>query len=112
MYNPYNFNSNYYPNYQQNQIQNGGLVSIPSEQDARVYPIQHGTSVTFRDEKLPYIYTKTLGFSQMDLPVFEKYRLTKEDADAPKEEVVFVTKTEFDELRDTVTQLRKELCGE
>ena len=64
------------------------------------------------DEKLPYIYTKTLGFSQMDLPVFEKYRLTKEDADAPKEEVVFVTKTEFDELRDTVTQLRKELCGE
>lgn len=118
MYNPYNnYNSNYYPNYNPNyqQIQNGGLVTIPCEQDARAYPVARGTSVTFRDEKLPYIYTKTLGFSQMEAPIFEKYRLIKEDIQEEvieKVEVAYVTKDEFDSLREDVAKLRKELGGE
>lgn len=61
------------------QIQNGGFVSVRSEQEARNYPVAPGNSVTFRDETAPYVYTKTMGFSQLDRPVFEKYRLIKEE---------------------------------
>ena len=90
MYNP-NYNS--YPNQYgitqplitsminqgQFQIQNGGLVSIPNEDEARKYPVAPGNSVTFKDENAPYVYTKTMGFSQLDRPLFEKFRLVKED---------------------------------
>lgn len=87
-YNPY---QQYQPNFQQQmqnqsnyqqsqqQIQNGGFVSVHNENEARNYPIAPGNSVTFKDENAPYVYTKTQGFSQLDRPVFEKYRLVKEE---------------------------------
>lgn len=65
------------------QIQNGGFVSVRSEIEARNYPVAYGNSVTFKDETQPYVYTKTMGFSQLDRPVFEKYKLVKEDAQEP-----------------------------
>lgn len=80
----------YYPqNYQpmipqqasQPQIQNGGFVSVRNETEARNYPIAPGTSITFKDETAPFIYTKTMGFSQLDRPIFDKYRLEKEATD-------------------------------
>lgn len=64
---------------QQPQIQNGGFVSVRSEQEARNYPIAPGNSVTFKDENQPFVYVKTMGFSQLDRPRFEKYRLVKEE---------------------------------
>ena len=69
----------------QNQIQNGGLVTVPSEEVARNYPVALGTSVTFKHETAPYCYTKTMSFSQFDAPKFEKFRIVKED-DVPAEE--------------------------
>ena len=80
---PYNYNPYQYP-YQQQiqqpmQIQNGGLVSVRGIDEARNYPVAPGNSVTFKDETSPYVYTKTQGFSQLDRPVFEKYRLVKEE---------------------------------
>ena len=63
---------------QQPQIVNAGFISVRNEQEARNYPIAHGNSLTFKDENAPYVYTKTVGFSQMDVPVFEKYRLIRE----------------------------------
>ena len=81
-----------YPNYQpamqyqqvqqtapQQQIQNGGFVSVRSKQEALMWPIAPGSSITFKDETAPYVYTKTMGFSQLDRPQFETYRLIKED---------------------------------
>lgn len=81
------------PNYQQSQqpiqqnmqIQNGGFVSVHNENEARNYPIAPGNSVTFKDENAPYVYTKTQGFSQLDRPVFEKYRLVKEEEYQPQQ---------------------------
>lgn len=63
----------------QPQIQNGGFISVRSEAEARSYNVAPGNSVTFKDENAPYIYTKTMGFSQLDRPIFEKYRLEKEE---------------------------------
>lgn len=89
-----NFNYPYqaYPqmpnNVQPQHIQNGGFVSVRSEQEARTYPVAIGNSVTFHDETSPYVYTKTMGFSQLDRPIFKKFKLVEEDiedAQAPDE---------------------------
>lgn len=64
----------------QQQVQSSGFVSVRSETEARNYPVAYGNSVTFKDETAPYIYTKTMGFSQLDRPVFDKYKLVKEEA--------------------------------
>lgn len=91
-YNPY---QQYQPNFQQQmqnqsnyqqsqqpiqqQIQNGGFISVRNEQEARNYPIAPGNSVTFKDENMPYVYVKTMGFSQLDRPIFEKFRRVNEE---------------------------------
>ena len=69
----------------QMQAQNSNFVSAPNEDFARNYPVALGNSVNFKNETEPYIYVKTMGFSQFDSPKFEKYRLVKEEAsEAPK----------------------------
>lgn len=54
-----------------------------NENEARMYPVAPGNSVTFIDESVPYCYVKTVDMSQLDRPKFEKYRLVKEE-DAPE----------------------------
>lgn len=82
-YNPYlsyqyPYQQAYQQNYQQtNQIQNTGLVSVRSVEEAYNYPVAPGNSITFKDETQPFVYTKTKGFSPLEQPVFEKYRLVK-----------------------------------
>ena len=51
------------------------------------YPVAPGNSVTFKNESQPYIYTKTLGFSQLDQPLFEVFKLVKEEQNFEKEEI-------------------------
>lgn len=74
--------SNQMPIQNQNQqIQNGGLVSVHNVEEAKNYPVMYGTSVMFKDESQPnVIYTKTMGFNQLDTPKFERYRLVKEES--------------------------------
>lgn len=101
------------------QIQNGGFVMVKDINEAMNYPVAPGNSVTFKNENLPYIYTKTLGFSQLDNPIFEKFRLVKE-VDEKIEEVVdttennvpyveYVTKEEADSLRTEINVLKEEI---
>ena len=135
-FNPNNpFYQNFYaPNYngyamQGQPTQSGDFVPIPSEEDARNFPIQRGTSITFKDENLPFIYIKKLGMGQLDSPTFEVYEITKRTTSqnaqraekAPQKDETdklsnYVTKTEYraiceeiDALKDTVERLRKEL---
>lgn len=106
-------NNYYYPSYQtqpnaypvgsnQQQIQNGGFISVRSEQEARSYPVAIGNSVTFHDETSPYVYTKTMGFSQLDRPTFKKYKLVEEkiEEEAPNE---------VDSLRSDIKKLWSEV---
>ena len=101
------------------QIQNGGFVMVKDINEAMNYPVAPGNSVTFKNENLPYIYTKTLGFSQLDNPIFEKFRLVKE-VDEQIEAVVdttennvpfveYVTKEEADSLRTEINVLKEEI---
>lgn len=68
------------------QIQSGGFISVHSEAEARNYPVAHGNSITFKDENAPYVYVKTMGFSQLDRPTFERFKLVKEDAELTQEQ--------------------------
>lgn len=77
-YNPY-FQNPYFQGYPQQQTQSSGFVSVRNIEEAMRYPVAPGNSVTFKDETSPYVYTKTMGFSQFDRPIFERYRITKED---------------------------------
>lgn len=106
--------NNYYP--QNQQLQNAQqflpqaqpqiqspFVMVRSEAEARNYPVGFGNVVSFKDENSPYIYTKTMGFSQSDKPVFEKYR--KEDTEEPKDE----KNSKFDEIEAQIKDMQKEI---
>jgi len=87
-YNPYQ--PSYYPTQMQQtspQIQSNGFISVRSEMEARNYPVAPGNSITFKDENAPYVYTKTMGVSQLDTPSFEKYKLVKEDVINAQEQI-------------------------
>lgn len=87
-----------YPQYQQpmsqlsqpNTFQNGtssqlqapipaGFVRVQSEDEARRYPVAPGSSVTFIDDNSPHCYVKSASLSQLDPPVFKRFRLVEEN---------------------------------
>lgn len=70
---------------QQYPVTQSGFVRVRNENEARMYPVAPSNSVTFIDENGPYVYTKTVNMGQLDRPVFERYRLIKEDDSAPVE---------------------------
>ena len=91
------------------QIQNGGFVLVRTEQEARTYPVAYGNSVTFKDESAPYIYSKTMGFSQLERPVFEKYKLVKEeptDIPVPGNPIIDSIKDELIEIWAEIDALK------
>ena len=109
------------------QIQNGGFISVRSEDEARNYPVAPGTSVTFIDEMRQKVYAKTMGFSQLDRPIFVSYKLVKEEA--PQEAQIatekpqmdnsakYVLASEFEAIKgqidgilDDISILKKEIC--
>lgn len=107
---------------QPQQIQQSGFVLVQSEQEARSYPVAPGNSITFKDESQPYCYVKTMGFNQLDRPVFEKYRLVKEDApseplQAPvtqtqlKEDknIQYALKSDLEELRAVISDIQEKI---
>lgn len=85
--------NNYQSNMQQQpqQIQNGGFISVHNIQEAFNYPVAPGNSVTFKDENSPYIYVKTKGFSQLEEPIFKKFRLIEESDTQQQENTTTVT---------------------
>lgn len=95
----------------QQQIQSGGFLPAPNEEYARNYPVALGNSVTFKDESAPYIYTKTMGFSQLDSPTFDKYRLVKEEPKSAQNEPLKeeADKTYYDELKAELEETKRDL---
>jgi len=90
----------------QPQIQNSGFIMVRNEMEARNYPVGFGNSVTFKDESAPFVYTKTMGYSQMQPPVFEKYRLVKEEV----EETAVAPQTEgLDALKEDIKNIWSEI---
>ena len=99
-------------------MQNGGFAFVRSEQEARDYPVAPGNYMTFKDEHAPFLYEKSKSFSQLDEPMFEKYRLIKEtgsgsvsEATAPDltSEAAPASADDLDTLNNEIEKLRGEL---
>lgn len=113
------------PVQQQYPTVQSGFVRVRNENEARMYPVAPGNSVTFIDEVQPYCYTKTVNMGQLDRPIFEKYRLVKEDDNPvqqqPIEQLVkpveqpkidtdqFVTKDTIDGFKADLEAIRQDM---
>ena len=96
-------------NNQPQQIQNGGFVVVSSEEDVRRYPVAPGTSIDFKIENQPIVIEKTMGFSQLDSPKIERFRLVKEEMEeAP---VVKDYAEEIKEIREEVDKIKAEITS-
>ena len=125
------YNNNFYPQYyqqpqqsmmaqpQQQIQQSNGFISVPSEEVARNYPVAPGNSISFKNENAPYVYTKTMGFSQFDQPIFKKYKLIEEVLDmpiqAPKTNesinvLDYVKRSEFEAIQTDIEAIKKEVA--
>lgn len=118
----------YYPYFGSNQLNNPAMQQMPqmqqlqntqmrsdfvvvrSEEEARNYPVAFGNTVTFKNESEPYMYTKTMGMSQLDRPVFEKYKLIKEQSqDAKPVEQPAQDQAALDKMRAEIKSIWKEI---
>ena len=61
------------------QIQDGGVVCVKDETAARNYPIAPGVSMTLIDEPRQHLFIKTMGFNQLEKPIFKKFQLIPEN---------------------------------
>lgn len=110
-YNPYYVNPYYQQQQTTPQIQNGGFVNVRSETEARNYPVAPGSSITFFNETQPYCYKKTMGFSPLDHPTFERYKIVKEEVaeEQQTENTEPAWKSDFDSFQTQLDDLRKEV---
>lgn len=88
----------------QQTMQNGGFMSVASEQIARNYPVAPGNVLTFKIENQPYVCEKAQGFSQLESPTFNKYRLVKEEDETVE---VYDTKVRWNLLKKNSKTLKK-----
>lgn len=100
----------------QPQIQNGGFMQIPSEEMARTYPVAPGNCVTFKIEGKPIVMEKSMGFSQLEAPRIDRYRLVREEdtqneqnlpQNGPKN--IEADNKSNDELKDEIKRLWDEI---
>lgn len=101
---------------QTQQIQNGGFVSVPNENVVYNYPVAPGNCVTFKIEGQPIVIEKSMGFSQLEPPKIERYRLTKEESvvknnetETEKEIITFAEQSEVDDLKNEIKVLRSDV---
>ena len=87
------------------QMPQNSIVNVPSEDMARNYPVAPGNTIIFKHDNAPYIYTKTIGYSQFDKPVFEKYVL---DTETPKIEPINnePISLPLDDLKAEISEIR------
>ena len=89
-HNPF-LNNPYLQAIQQNQqmlaernTQNQGTVFTPVHSDVEVLnsPVAPGNTVYFKHETEPFIYTKSMGMSQFEVPKTKKYKLEEVEMDS------------------------------
>ena len=99
---------------QQQQIQNSGFLSVPNEDIAMNYPVAPGNCVTFKIEGKPIVMEKSMGFSQLESPKIERYRLVKEELpvtnqETKREDPVKNYDGEIKEIWDQIEDFKSEL---
>lgn len=122
-YNPY-YQMNPYAMQFQQQPQSSTFIRVQNEMQAREWAVAPGSSATFIDDNAPYCYTKSMGMSQFDAPVFKRFRLVEEEpsqsaqntqeqpSNAPEVNLSdYLTKAEFEPFKAIIERIEKELIG-
>lgn len=89
---------------------NNAFINVRSIDEAKNYPVAPGNSFTFKVENSPFLCTKTMGFSQLEQPQFEKYRLVKEEEEEPPA-VEYALKTDIDGIKKRLADIESKLEG-
>lgn len=86
------------------------VLNAPSVEHARNYPVAPGNSVSFKIENQPFLCTKSMGFSPLEKPVFETYRLVKEDeAEIVETKPEYALKEDITAIEDRLSEVEKAL---
>ena len=114
----------------QPQTQSNAIIHVPSEEVARRWDVAPNSSVTFIDDSKPYCYTKSMGMSMLEAPVFKRFRLVEETEPTITNEnsemqnqtgatqvdmSEYLTKAEFESYKtiiDDMQKIVKELNGD
>lgn len=107
----------------QPQTQSNAIIHVPSEEVARRWDVAPNSSVTFIDDSKPYCYTKSMGMSMLEAPVFKRFRLVEEAEAAPVSEdqtvaeqpastpqidlSAYMTKAEFESYKSIIEDMQK-----
>lgn len=92
---------------QSQQIQNSGFLPAPNEEYVKTFPIGAGNCITFKIEGKPIVMEKSMGFSQLEAPKIDRYRLVKEEApETPQERQNDVEKVE---AKDSINALERQI---
>ena len=107
----------------QPQTQSNAIIHVPSEEVARRWDVAPNSSVTFIDDSKPYCYTKSMGMSMLEAPVFKRFRLVEEAETAPISEnqtaaeqpastpqidlSAYMTKAEFESYKSIIEDMQK-----
>lgn len=73
-------------------------VSVPNIDMAKNYPVAYGNTVILKDEYEPCIYLKRMGFSPMESPIFEVYRLENPPQGIEDKNSIEYIRSQIDEL--------------
>jgi len=107
----------FFQNQNTQQMRNGGFVSVPNEGMVNSYPVAPGNCVTFKIEGQPIVMEKSMGFSQLESPKIERYRLVKEDtpeaSNSPQTGTLEdkAVNTTIDNLKSEIEAIWKEIDG-
>lgn len=99
------------------QPQNSTIIHVQSEAQAREWSVAPNSSVTFIDDSSPYCYTKSMGMSMLEPPVFKRFRLVEEEAAPPQpmqtnntqqtDNSIYMTKEEFEPYKSIIEEMQK-----
>ena len=103
---------------QQTQPQSSSFIHVQSEAQAREWAVAPNTSITFIDDTKPYCYTKSMGASLLEPPVFKRFKLVEEDisenttnqSTTTTQQIdlsEYLTKAEFEEYRSVIEDMQK-----
>lgn len=97
------------------QPQTNNIVHVQNEQQARAWTVAPNSSVMFIDDSSPHCYTKTMGMSQLEPPIFKCFKLvevetSQQQAQEPQQNTdlsAFMTKEEFEPYKAIITEMQK-----
>lgn len=104
------------------QTQQSNLIHVQSENQAREWRVDLGSSVMFIDDNAPFIYTKTAGSSQLEPAVFKRFKVledsgtlgaqnnTGQPQNVPQVDLSeYMTKAEFEPVRALIDDIQKRI---